>query len=118
MRITIHGFEVVNDFAFVPDMVAGGEDVNAEIEQIFGQRGGDSKPRGRIFAVGEHQINAMLAHQILQAIADDCASGASENVSDEQSSHSFSMVTRRKSAFSSQVSALSFEIFGLFFVRA
>ena len=58
---------------------------------------------------------AALAHQILQAIADNCAPGASENVSDEQSSHSFSMVTRGKSALSSQLSALSFEGLGLFF---
>jgi len=30
-------FEILEDFAFIPDVVAGGDDVNAHVKELFGE---------------------------------------------------------------------------------
>src|SRR5438105_4074446 len=87
MGVAIHRFEILHDFAFVPDVVAGGEDINAEIEQIFRQRGRDSETGGGVLAVGENQINAVVAHNSLQSVANNRPSGTAKNVTNKQNPH-------------------------------
>jgi len=60
MRIPVRGLKVIDDLPFVPDMVAGGEDVNAHLEEIFSQRWRDAKAGRSVLPVGENEINGML----------------------------------------------------------
>ena len=44
---------VFEDLFFVPDVVAGGDDVGAEIEEFFCDGGGDAEAAGCVFAVDD-----------------------------------------------------------------
>ena len=96
VRIAVGRLKVVDDLALVPDVVAGGDDINAEIEQVFRERTGDTEATGRILPVGDDEINGAVFHQARQAVFDDVASGTSENVAYEENVHDgnyVSMVT-------------------------
>ena len=84
MRIAVRHLEVLDDFAFVPDVIAGGHDVDAEIEKLFGQGRSDSEASGGIFAIGDDQVWSVLLTQFGEAIFYDRASWAAKNVTDEK----------------------------------
>ena len=78
-------------------MIAGGDDVNIQFEEFFGERGSDAEAGGGIFAVGDDKIDELIADDAGQTVFDDGASGASEDVADEENAHDErrnSMVTR------------------------
>ena len=52
MTVSFNHLEVVDDLALVPDMVAGGNYVDVEFEQLFSERRCNSKPGRRIFPIG------------------------------------------------------------------
>ena len=85
--VAVGGLKVVDDLALVPDVVAGGDDIDAQIEQVFRQRAGDAEAAGGVFSVRDHQIDGAVFHQAGQTVFDDVASGASENVADEENVH-------------------------------
>jgi len=93
MRITIRHLEVFDDFAFIPDVISGGHHIDAKIEKLFRQRGRDSKPSRRIFAVGDDQIDVVLLAQFRQAIFYDRPPGAPKNVTNKENFQDL-MVTR------------------------
>ena len=100
VRVRRGGLNVFDDLALVPDVVAGGDDVNAEIEQLFGDGGGDAEAAGRIFSVDD-EINRAVFDQAGQAVFDDVASRTSENVADKKNMHDgevWSMVPRKKAS--------------------
>src|ERR1019366_3604161 len=82
--ISIGGVHVIDDLAFVPDVVAGGDDVNAEFEQLFGNLWSDAEATSRVLAVGNGEFNIVLPLQFRQTLVNDSAPGASENVTDEK----------------------------------
>jgi len=45
------------------------------------------KPAGRIFAVGDDEVDGLIADDAGQTVFYDGAAGASENVADEENSH-------------------------------
>ena len=60
MRIAVRHLEVFDDLALVPDVIAGGHDVDPEIEQLVRELRSDAEPGGGIFAVGNDQIDGIL----------------------------------------------------------
>ena len=93
MRVPIRHLEIFDDFALIPDVISGGHHVDAKIEKLFRQRGRDPKPRRRIFAVRDDQIDRVLLAQFRQAIFNDRPPGASKNVANEKNFQDL-MVTR------------------------
>jgi hypothetical protein len=55
--------EEVNNLALVPDVVAGGDDIDAEIEKLLGQRWGDAKTGGRVLAIRDDEVDEVILHQ-------------------------------------------------------
>ena len=84
MGVAVRHLEVFDDLAFVPDVIAGGHHVDAEIEKFFRQRRRDSKPSRGIFAVGDDQIDGVLLAQFRQSIFYDRPPRTAKNVTDKK----------------------------------
>ena len=80
---------VVEDFALIPDVVAGGDDVGAEIEEFLGERGRDAEAAGRIFTVDDEEVDGVGSKQVGQVGLDDAAAGGAEDIADEENIHSW-----------------------------
>ena len=76
--------EIFDDLAFIPDMIAGGHDVDPEIEKLFGERRSDTEASRSIFAVGNDEIDAVMPAQFGETIFYDGSSGTAENVADKK----------------------------------
>ncbi len=87
MAVAFDHLEVVDDFALVPDVVAGGDYVDVEFEQFFRECRSDPEAGRGIFAVGDDQIDGAIAHNLRQLFLDDVPSGPSENVANEENTH-------------------------------
>jgi len=84
MRIAIRHLEVLDNLAFVPDVIAGRHHFDAEIEQFFRQRRRNAESSRGVFAVGNHQIDRVLLPQLRQTLLDDVPPRASENVTNKK----------------------------------
>src|ERR1017187_3775851 len=82
MLVAVGRFEVLHDLPLIPNVISSGDDVNAKLEEILGQRRSDAESGSGVFSVGNDEINGVLAHQPRQTIFDDCPSWPSENVTD------------------------------------
>lgn len=81
--------EVIENVAFVPNVIPGGEDVNAEFEEVFGDRGRDAESAGRVFAVRDDEIDRFRLYNVFQMIGYNAAPRRSEYISDEENVHLF-----------------------------
>src|ERR1700728_346223 len=77
----------IDDFALIPDVVAGGDDINIQFEQFFRETGSDAETRRRVFTVGDDKIDGLVADNAGQLVLDDGASGTPEDVANEENSH-------------------------------
>jgi hypothetical protein len=93
VRIAIGHLKVLDDLAFVPDVIAGSHHVDAEIEKLFRQRRRDSETGRGIFAVGDHEVDCVLLAQFRQAIFYDRAPGPAKDIADKKNFQDL-MVTR------------------------
>ena len=78
---------VFEDFFFVPDVIAGGDDVGAEIEELFGDGGGEAEASGGVFAVDDEEVNVVGFKYVGQVFADDVAAGGAKDIADEEDIH-------------------------------
>src|SRR5579864_6128843 len=85
--VAVGGVEVIHDLAFIPDVIAGGEDVAAQVEKILGNGGGKAKTAGSIFRVGNQKIDFVRFHELGRVIAKDLAPRAAEDVTHEEDLH-------------------------------
>ena len=68
-------------------MVAGGDDVSAEVEELFGERGRDAEAAGGVFAVDDEEVDGVGGDDVGEVLADDVAAGRAEDVADEENVH-------------------------------
>jgi len=59
-------------------VVTGGDDVDIQLKEFFGQRGSDAETRGRVFPVGNDEIDGLIADNAGQFVLDDGASRTPE----------------------------------------
>ena len=78
---------VLEDLFLVPDVVAGGDDVGSEIEELFGDGGGDAEASGGVLAVDDEEVDGVGFHDVGQVFADDVAAGGAKDVADEEDIH-------------------------------
>ena len=90
MRVGRDG-HVLEDLFLVPDVVAGGDDVRAEVEELFGDGGRDAEASGGVFAVDDEEIDGVGFEDVGQMFADDVAAGGAEDVADKKNIHSKSL---------------------------
>ena len=65
-------------------MIAGRNNVDIQFKEFLGESGRDAEAGGGIFSVGDDEIDELITDDAGQTVFDDGASGASENVADEE----------------------------------
>ncbi len=68
-------------------MVAGGENVRAEIEQLVGDGGCQTESTGGVFRVDNHEIDAVAGDDVTDVFPYDATAGAAEHIADEEDAH-------------------------------
>ena len=76
--------EVGIRFPLVPDVVAAGDHVDTQIEQLAGGLLGDAEAACQIFAIGNDQIGGMAVHQAVQFAGNRLAAGLPHKVAHEE----------------------------------
>ncbi len=72
-------------------MVAGGDDVGAEIEELVRDGGREAEAAGGVFAVDDEEIDGIGFKDVRQMFADDVAAGGAEDIADKEDIHSKSL---------------------------
>jgi len=90
---------VFDDLFFVPDVVAGGDDVGAEVEEFFGDGGCDAEAAGGVFAVDDKEIDGVSFEDVGEVLAYDVAAGRSEDVADEENVHLWILARAERKSF-------------------
>jgi hypothetical protein len=78
---------VFEDLFFVPDVVAGGDDVGAEIEEFFCDGRGDAEAAGCVFAIDDEEIDGVGLDDVGQVFTYDMAASGAKDVADEEDIH-------------------------------
>ena len=84
VRVAIRHLEVIDDLALVPNVIAGSEHVDAEVEEFFGDLTGDAEAGRGVLSVGDDQINRMSSNQRSQFFLNDIPPGPPKNVPNKQ----------------------------------
>ena len=79
--------DVLEDLFLVPDVVAGGDDVRAEVEELFCDGGREAEAAGGVFAVDDEEIDGVGFKHVGQVFADDVAAGGAEDIADKEDIH-------------------------------
>ena len=80
--------EIGNDGALVPDVIAGGEQINLGIQKLIGDLGRDAESCGGIFDVGDAEIDAIFLDQAVKLFLHQSSARLAEYVAYEEYSHS------------------------------
>ena len=95
VRVGGHG-HVFEDLFFVPDVIAGGDHVGAEVEEFFRDRGRDAEASGGVFAVDDEEVDGVGFKDVRQVFADDVAAGGAKDIADKEDIHWKSLHGRGK----------------------
>ena len=71
----------------VPDVVAGGQDVDAGVVELTAEALGQAKSAGRILRVDDNEVDRELLPQCRHMLLDRVAAGAADHVSAKQNDH-------------------------------
>ena len=63
---------VVDQLALVPDVVAGGDDVGAEVEEVFGEWRRDAEAAGGVFAVDDGEVDLVAFAHVRRGVRGRC----------------------------------------------
>ena len=86
--------QVIVEFPLVPDMVAAGENIEAEGEEVLGNRGSDAEAPGGVLRVGNRQIDPIRFDDILHVVRHNTPPGRAKNIADKENSHRAFTLTR------------------------
>ena len=78
---------VLEDLALVPDVIASGDDVSAEIEELFRDGGGDAEAASGVFSVDDEEVDGVGFEDVGEVFTDDVAAGGAKYVSDKKDVH-------------------------------
>jgi hypothetical protein len=76
--------EVVDQLALVPHMVAGGENIGAQVEELIGDLRGQAEASGGVFGVDDGEVDRVRLAHMADVLADDLSSRTAEDVADEE----------------------------------
>src|SRR5450432_621044 len=79
--------EILHNLALVPDVIAGGEHVAAEVKKLVGDLGSEPEAARGVFRVGDNKVNLVSFHYVREMVMDDFAPGTTEDVTDKENLH-------------------------------
>jgi hypothetical protein len=68
-------------------VIAGSDDVGAEVEEFFGDRGRETEASGGVFAVDDEEVDGVGFENVREMFADDVAAGGAEDIADKEDIH-------------------------------
>ena len=98
-------FDQVVDLLLIPEMIATGDDIHSRRENFLSGSGSDARTAGRVFAIGDDELQAMPAPQFREKLLDRAPPRVAHDVPDEQNFHGFT-VTPDASAASEKMPIL------------
>ena len=78
--------DVVDRFFLIPDVIPGGHDVDAGVEDLFAEFARDAKAGGRVLRVGDDKIELVVVPECGHTATHKVASWASDDIADEEQS--------------------------------
>ena len=84
----------------VPGVVAERHGIGAGVEQFASGGLGDAEAAGCVLAIGDHQIELPVAHQLGQALIDNGSPAASDNVANQQNPHAHNLIATESNPIS------------------
>ena len=78
---------VLEDLALVPDVIAGGDDVCAEIEELFCDGRGDAEAASGVLSVDDEEVDGVGFEYVRKVFADDVAAGGAKDIADKKDVH-------------------------------
>ena len=75
--------QIIVDLALVPDVIACGEHIDPQFEQVLGNQGRDAEAACGILPVGDSQVDLLRFDDVLQVVGDNAAPRGGEDVADE-----------------------------------
>ena len=90
----VRGFgdvDVLEYLLLVPDVVTGGDDVRAEVEELFSDGGCEAEAAGGVFAVDDEEIDGVGLKQVGQVLVHDVPARGAEYVAYKQNLHCTSL---------------------------
>ncbi len=79
--------EIGDDLPLVPDVVAGGQDIDFGIVKFAAQAFGQAAARGRVLGIDDDQVDRKLTAQDRHVLFDRLTAGPSDDVSTKQDVH-------------------------------
>ena len=80
-------FDEDQRFLLIPGMIAERDRVGAGLDEFVVDRLGDAEAAGRVLAIDDDAIELPVADQAGQALGDDRAAAAADNVADKENAH-------------------------------
>jgi hypothetical protein len=68
-------------------MIAGSDDLDAQVEKFLGDLWSNAKAAGGVLAIGDRQVDIVLSDQLPQVIANDGPAGSAKDVADKENAH-------------------------------
>ena len=68
-------------------MIAGGDDVRAEIEELFSDGGREAEAAGGVFAVDDEEVDGVGLEQVGEVLMHDVAACGAEDIAYKQNLH-------------------------------
>jgi hypothetical protein len=75
---------ILNDFALIPDMIAGGKHVGALVEKFVGNAWSYAEAAGGIFGVDHDQVDPPVLDQGFEVFVNDTPSGLAKDITDKK----------------------------------
>jgi hypothetical protein len=85
--IALDHLKVVDDLAFVPDVISSCNHVDVEFEKFLSQRRSNAEARRRVLSIRDDELNGVIADNPGQPVFDNIPSRPPKNVADKKNSH-------------------------------
>ncbi len=85
---------VLEDLFFVPDVVSGGDDMGAHVEDFFSDGGCEAEASGGVFSVDDEEFDGVGFEDVREMFAYDVAAGGAKDIADKENVHKKDAITR------------------------
>ena len=80
MAVGRDGLHVFDDLLLIPDVVASGEHLSAEIEEFVRRGRGDAEATGGVFRIDYYKVDMVLVDNRGEMFADDTPAGTAKYI--------------------------------------
>jgi hypothetical protein len=86
------------DFLLVPEVVAGGDDIDAGVKEFISSIDSDSRAAGGVFSVGDDDVQVEALAKIWKKLPERVPSGFANNVTDKKQVHEVESIAQERAS--------------------